>query len=80
MPKRIDWEEEERPGERDNYFTLPLENQMVEAGVKRAGSKSKLRAVLRAMLFLWVQDEFPTPPDDVIEQQGRRAQKKSKRG
>lgn len=75
MAKR-EWEEDERPATRGNNFTVPMDDEMVEAGVKRAGSKSRLRAVMRAFLFLWVQDEYPTPPDDVIEQQGRRAKKR----
>ena len=65
----------ERPPKKDRNFSVPIDRDLEQRAVKKAGSSSALRRVLRAFLFLWVEGEYPDPPNDVIEQTSRRAKK-----
>ena len=65
----------ERPPKKDRNFSVPIDSDLEKRAVKKAGSSSALRRVLRAFLFLWVEGEYPDPPNDVIEQTSRRAKK-----
>ena len=65
----------ERPPKKDRNFSVPIDSDLEKRAIKKAGSSSGLRRVLRAFLFLWVEGEHPDPPADVIEQTSRRAKK-----
>ena len=70
--------DQDRPENRDKAmgFRVPKEvYDQAQAKAKREGRS--LGAILRAWLFFWVNDEAPTPP--VIEDESRRARKRSKK-
>ncbi len=69
-------QDDERPDYRAERFTVPMSSEDYEAAVKKAGSPSRLRALVRAFLRLWSSDEIPeVVPDDLINFEMRRAQK-----
>lgn len=68
-------DDEERPPHKKDRFTLPMDEGLHDEARKKAGSDSRLRAILRGFLRLWANDEYPDIPDDVIDQEMRRAQK-----
>lgn len=77
MAKRVNrWNEDLRPPPRDNNFTVPLDDEMLESAVRKAKSPSKLRAVIRSFLFLWTNNEYPEIPEDLLARQEMRAQKR----
>lgn len=63
-----------RPEKRKARVEIWLDNELYEqALIKAGGSRKRLRAILRAFLRVWGSDEYPDLPDDVIEQELKRA-------
>lgn len=61
------------PVVKDERLDIPIDKSGLDAAVAKAGSRWRLRAIVRAMLKLWVNDKFPSPTEDEVQRQMIRA-------
>ena len=69
---------EPRPPKRKGRLDIPVDPGTLDRARKKAGSLKKLRAVVRAFLDLWSDNEMQGPPEEAVKEQERRAQKRKK--
>jgi len=69
---------EPRPAKRKARLDVPVDANTLDRARKKAGSTKRLRAIVRAFLDLWGDNEMPGPPEEAIQEQERRAQKRKK--
>lgn len=72
-------EHTKRPPKKDRNFSIPIDHQLEQRAAQKAGSIGALRRVMRALLYLWVNERYPDPPAYIIEQTSRRAAKTARR-
>lgn len=64
----------ERPKKRKLRLEVRLDSELYEQALSKAGGdRSRLLAIVRALLRVWSSGEYPELPDDVIEQELKRA-------
>lgn len=64
----------ERPKKRDLRLGIRLDSELYEQAISKAGGdRNRLIAIVRALLRVWSSGEYPDLPDDVIEQELKRA-------
>lgn len=64
----------ERPKKRKLRLEVRLDSELYEQAINKAGGdRNRLLAIVRALLRVWSSGEYPELPDDVIEQELRRA-------
>lgn len=77
MPRKQTIKPEERPAPRERTISVPVDRELYEATVKRAGGRHRLPAWIRALLRMGADDELPFEvPEELIEQESRRARKR----
>jgi hypothetical protein len=69
---------EPRPPRRDKRIDVPVDPDTYDRALKKAGKLSRLRAVIRAFLDLWADNEIQEVPEEEIVKQERRAKKRKK--
>lgn len=69
---------EPRPPKRKARLDVPVDPDTLDRARKKAGSTKRLRAIIRAFLDLWTDNEMHGPPEDAIKDQERRAKKRKK--
>lgn len=71
-------EEEDRPKPRDKTVGVRVDPETYAKAKAKAQKEGRsLGAILRSFFFLWAEDEIPSPP--VIEDETKRAAKRSKK-
>ena len=66
--------DKKRPKKRKSRISIRLDDELYEQALSKAGGdKNRLLAIVRALLRVWSSGEYPELPDDVIEQELKRA-------
>jgi len=67
-------DDDNRPPKRDKQLNIRVDTPTYEKALARAGGSTKrLRAIMRALFKLWAEEEYPDPPDELMEHDHRRA-------
>ena len=65
-----------RPPHRVKGVFVSMDEKFYNAAVRKADNPKRLPALLRALVAMWLRDEYPSSPEELVEQQLRRAPKR----
>ena len=67
-------DDDTRPPKRDKQINIRVDAATYEKALERAGGSTKrLRAIMRAIFKLWAEEEYPSPPEELLKHDHRRA-------